>query len=564
MFRWSATRRALTGALVACLMVIAAAPLATGQAGAPTPVTITTPATLTPVRAVVNPSFDTAAVGPGSWTFVEALNGTQMPQIEGWQSTHPPAANFGGRDHPIEVWGSPFLGVTAVSGPTLIELNANVSSAVFQDLCLEADEAVGWEFFHHARSANVTEIVQVTITDPNNWTGATPPISPLYTSGPLSATRNEGWKNNVGTWNATHGAGSFRFAFDAIQGGQGPSYGNLLDDANVDLDALIEFMANSGVNPTSTSESTGAILALVVNGRLDSPTSFELTPTGASTIDGNDLTLGTIADGDGLPIAGAIATVAADATITVTIPAGTYWPNERSAYVQLPIDLADAVNDPDEVAAFQISSLDPDLRPGDALCDGSADVQTAFSITSALDLALQLSTPDAPAQGSDVFFTGVVSNVDGLPDPGPIEIRIEFSPAYTSLGGSGLGWSCSNNPAVVRCFYTNPLLPTESTPPLVVLTSVIGAPGSLAEATGLAIATGVETDLTNNTVVISGPVVPGLPATGIGPDNGIASGLSLILMGAALLWVAHMIDLRGTMLRKGLTVIERGSDRWRH
>ena len=68
-----------------------------------------------------------------------------------------------------------FLGVPSVTGQTHIELNANVNSAVYQDICLEGNEQVDWSFHHHARSTGTTEIVRISITDPNRWTGVTPP-----------------------------------------------------------------------------------------------------------------------------------------------------------------------------------------------------------------------------------------------------------------------------------------------------------------------------------------------------------------------------------------------------
>jgi hypothetical protein len=442
------------------------------------------------------------------------------------------------------------LGVAARTGATLIELNANVSSAVFQDLCLEANEPVAWEFFHHGRSSN-TEIVQLTISEPTAWVGVTAPATPNYNSGPLSATFANGWLQRSGTWTGSHPAGAYRFAVDAIQGGSGPSYGNLLDDASVDLVALVEFVDQAGLNHTTVSEASGALVGFVINGELTAPTTIRLQQTAGSETDASDFALGTIADGNGAAIAGASAVVLPDGSIDVTVPPGLYWPNERSAYVQIPIILADAVNEPDETASFQLASSNPAIRPGDATCDGTAIAGRTFSIAAALDVALSLTTPDDPAEASDVVFTATVSNVGALNEPGPIEVRLAFSPAYNSLGGSGLGWSCSNNSTLLRCFFVNPLLPGETTPPLSVLTVITGSAGALAEVEGNAIVTGLESSLTNNRVVISGPVISGLPGTGIETNEGLISGSSLIAAGLALVLLARKLDLRARMLRRG-------------
>jgi hypothetical protein len=72
-------------AAILCIgaVLVASSPSVTAQAAAPTPIVVTTPSTLTPVRALVNPSFETTVVPPGTWTFLEAMNGSQSPKMAG-------------------------------------------------------------------------------------------------------------------------------------------------------------------------------------------------------------------------------------------------------------------------------------------------------------------------------------------------------------------------------------------------------------------------------------------------------------------------------------------------
>ncbi|MCP4958247.1 MAG: hypothetical protein GY925_03150 [Actinomycetia bacterium] len=556
-------------AVVACVVIactFASDAPARGQAVAMSPPSspvIVTPSSLTPVRAIINGSFDVATPISSS-TLFDAVNGSRSPQILGWQSSHPPTATDGGFDHPIEVFPSPSFGISALTGDTFIELNAEVGSAVYQDLCLQTDEPVTWTAHHHARTGSYNETIQVTISRPGDWVGITPSASPDYTSDPLATRRPDGWRTWTGTWiPGPTAAGPYRFAFDVLQGAPTDDIGNLLEDVSVDLPALVEFYDQPATNPTLTTEAGGAILSLVLNGELSADTPIVLTPTAANEIDGGDIGLGTIADGDGNPFPGASATVDATGAIHVTVPAGSYWPNQRSAYLQIPIDLVDTNIDPDELASWDIVGAPGIIEAGDALCDGSPDTNHSMTIGAGLDLSLDFTTIDDPALGSDVVWESTVSNIDALGEQGPVSVDISFSPTYTSLGGSGLGWSCSNSTHSIACFYLNPLGPGDITPVLTVLTTVGGIVGDTANATAVAAGVGADVHLANNTVAFLDTVAAGLPGTGLETRSGISLGSSLVAAGLALLYLAHMLDLRTRVLRAGMTVISMSSDQWR-
>ena len=527
----------------------------------PTAGPLAIPGGLIPVRAAVNPSFDTPP--PGTWTMVEAMNGTQSPRMDGWQSTHPATGSFGGRDHPIEVWRTGFLGVPSVTGQTHIELNANVNSAVYQDICLEGNEQVDWSFHHHARSTGTTEIVRISITDPNRWTGVTPPDNPEYSSLNLAVDRPQGWVQHSGTWNGIHAAGAWRFAFAAVQGGQGPSYGNLLDEVSIGLDPLVEFVDLPNVNPDSVTESEGAVIAFLLSGHVTAPLQLRLTAQGGTTMDGDDLEPSPILDGNGDPVASSAVTKLADGSIDIVLPPAIYSPNDATSYFQIPLDLTDAVEEIGESIEWQLQSLTPGVRPGDATCDGLSNTSHELTISAALDHELEFSTTDTPTPGSDMVFVGRARNVDALGDPGPIEIRVDYSPAISSLGASGVGWSCSNNSAFIRCFFTSPLNSGEVTTPITFLATVVGNPGDATEVTATLSTASIESNLTNNVITLNDTVQNGLPGTGLETGPGLSSGFGLLIAGFGLVALAWRLDLRGLVLQRGMSVVERGSTRWR-
>jgi hypothetical protein len=370
---------------------------------APTPLT---PSPLLPTRILLNGSFEApakSADGAG-YGINEAYNNT--PPII-WRTTEPGNASGTYKDQ-LEVW----RGIRTVNGgydgmapaypgdsanKQYAEINASTNASIYQDLCIMPSENVGWSLSHATRkktTANPTNIMQVSITDPDGWANSkTPPVAQSnayysslgdYSSSGIypgtkaastasitsakpfvATTYNDGWKAYSGSWTSTNTSPKLlRFAFGAIQGSDNDiSYGNFIDNVQLSLPALIDFLPpdpGTNVNVATTTEgnpnSTNPpyyYLSVRINGA---------TAAGKVTIALNGLNqsrsfrLGTVKKGTAT-VTGLSATVD-DNSIKLNIPAGTYNPNLPSDYIHIPIDFSDTRSGPNDNLLFTLQSVD--------------------------------------------------------------------------------------------------------------------------------------------------------------------------------------------------------------
>lgn len=131
--------------------------------------------------------------------------------MPGWQTT--------ATDHKIEVWRSGFYGVPAAEGDNFVELNANQTAALYQELCISAGSKVQWSVKHRGR--NGIDVAQVKIGA--DLTTAT--IVETMSDG------NTSWSTYTGIYNVPLGQNTTYFIFEAVSTASGSnSVGNFLDD----------------------------------------------------------------------------------------------------------------------------------------------------------------------------------------------------------------------------------------------------------------------------------------------------------------------------------------------
>lgn len=171
----------------------------------------------------VNPDFEEPVVVQSGWpTFLDASD------VPGWNTT--------ASDNQIEIWPNSTNGggVMAYSGDQYIELNANVTSGVYQDFLTPlAGIVFDFSFAHCAR-------------DPG-WSGddvvgvyAGEPGGSLELIAQYSTSVGEGWQLKTGSYTVPAGQPVTRFLFSAISTASGnDTVGNFLD--------AIEFSANFGL-----------------------------------------------------------------------------------------------------------------------------------------------------------------------------------------------------------------------------------------------------------------------------------------------------------------------------
>jgi hypothetical protein len=370
----------------------------------PTPAT---PSPLLPTRILLNGSFEApaqSADGAG-YGINEAYNNT--PAII-WRTTEPGNSSGTYRDQ-LELWRGIRTGNGGYDGMApaypgdsenkqYAEINASTNASIYQDLCIMPSENVGWSLSHAVRkngtfaSGNPTNIMQVSITDPAGWANSkTPPVAQAnayysslgdYSSSGtypgtkatstasitsakpfVATTYNDGWKAYSGSWTSTNTSPKLlRFAFGAIQGSNSLSYGNFIDNVQLSLPALIDFLPpdpGTNVNVATTTEGNPNTtnppyyyLSVRINGA---------TAAGQVTIALNGLNqsrsfrLGTVKKGTAT-VTGLSATVD-DNSIKLNIPAGTYNPNLPSDYIHIPIDFSDTRTQPTDNLLFTLQSV---------------------------------------------------------------------------------------------------------------------------------------------------------------------------------------------------------------
>ena len=346
--------------------------------GAPT---VASPSTPLPTRTLVNPSFEEAAFPNSGSTWISLDN--YIPgddsTLQGWFSTHPTTgySGYGNSrykdddgnpyEHLVELWVNNFQGVPAPEGSQFAELNAQAHSALYQDVCVMANEQVRWTASHRGRTHNNTaDVAEVFISDPNDWTGIIYSGSKLYSAniatskdgspssiqpnngnaaGQTSKTNlSNGWRRYSDVWTGPSTSQEYRFAFQSVSTANGNlSTGNFLDDIQLELSPTVEFVETDVTNEVNLPNIEGDVyyLTLRVNGNLLSQGTVDITPASGSTLTGDDFTLGTLVAGDGgSVISGISATKLADGTISLTLPSGSYDRNNVSDYITIPLNMS--------------------------------------------------------------------------------------------------------------------------------------------------------------------------------------------------------------------------------
>ncbi|MGC4959331.1 hypothetical protein ACLQ2P_39550 [Actinomadura citrea] len=159
--------------------------------------------------ALINGGFEEPKITGGN----QMLHDATRPgdgSVPGWQTT--------ASDHVIEIWHSR-RGVPAASGEQFAELNANESSALYQDLETTPGTTLYWSLRHRGREGDDTMSVKIGRPDrrPNKtWT---------FTDGTAE------WVPHADSYKVPAGQTVTRFAFEAGRTATGnPTVGNFLDD----------------------------------------------------------------------------------------------------------------------------------------------------------------------------------------------------------------------------------------------------------------------------------------------------------------------------------------------
>jgi hypothetical protein len=217
-----------------------------------------------------------------------------------WYTTHPvnactPVGGIGDC-HPIEIWGSGFLGVPAAEGDNFVELNAYVNSMIYQNMYLVTGDVITYDFRHRARTDGSLEQAGLVIEDQSENV-----IAAIYQTSLPSST--SAWSTNQGTYTFTGTSGVYRLGFRTLSSFAAGG-GNLIDAIKIFLNPIID-LKYSAISSSCEGNSNGSIF-LRVNGGATTPTSvaFELIDpsNGSPFVSDSDITLTAVTNSNGTPV----------------------------------------------------------------------------------------------------------------------------------------------------------------------------------------------------------------------------------------------------------------------
>lgn len=370
-------------------------------------------------RAFVNLGFEEPALAaPGCRVYIAAS------QVQGWNTTHPvfTTQNVGGCTVPagfnqtapiLELWRTPRDNasggiVNARSGVQVAELNAEVASRIYQNVCLIAGEPVNWRFSHRGRGSATTHdqmefkigatstIVRVGTT--NNGSFLAPVVSQGMAQAPVNVAGNATWVDYRGNFSYAGATGVTNMGFEAIGGS---TSGNLLDDIQIELAPFVEFIAPSSSTPESASNNRPT---LRVNGTVYTAFNITVQITGGTATIGTDYT-----------------TPDNSTTLTINVPAGNYDGASSGSLFPLPVTIVnDTVSEPNETIEFLLpppSGAAPAYRlASSSTCGGVPQTTWIYTIVdddAGISIVKNAAAPVAVAGQPtqfDVVYTIVVNN----------------------------------------------------------------------------------------------------------------------------------------------------------
>lgn len=354
-------------------------------------------------RALINNGFEIPAISCNSpgWNIVDA---TAVPGI-GWTTTAGPGAGVrcsagAGTTaaKPIEVWLSGFGGVPAHGGRQFVELNAYVSSRLYQRVCLIQGETYSYSISHRGRSGVETMNFGLN-PDGDTALSVAMPLNglPVSATNPIASvsTGTTAWNTVTGSSTFQGATGIYQFGFRSVADG---AVGNFIDDAFFGGLPLLEISPNQNLQIT---EGQVGNLKLRVSGTFTANITVNLRVSGGTATYGTDYTLP-----NGSP-----------AGFTLSIPAGAYVGTDFDVPITA---LNDTVLDDGETVIVEVLDGPGYVLASTSSCGSPASVSNTVTILDApADMAAALSGFPANANaGSVVTGTATCTNLGPGGAPG--------------------------------------------------------------------------------------------------------------------------------------------------
>ncbi|MEH2325191.1 MAG: DUF4347 domain-containing protein [Nostoc sp.] len=145
-----------------------------------------------------------------------------------------PGWNTNATDQKIEIWSTPFQGVTAYLGNQFAEINATQVASLYQDIATVPGSTLTFQFAHRARRLPTTGPHVVDTTSVKIGAPAATVQQGIYN------TDSTDWVVYRGTYQVPANQYITRFEFNSISSGSGsPSVGNFVDDVNFSVNGCV-------------------------------------------------------------------------------------------------------------------------------------------------------------------------------------------------------------------------------------------------------------------------------------------------------------------------------------
>jgi uncharacterized repeat protein (TIGR01451 family) len=439
-------------------------------------------------RAIVNPSFESPLVSPpATFTSQPAGNYIIVPQtwVSGWLSTSPSASCTNPSspcNNGIELWYTPFQGITAADGTVSAELNASAVSMLYQTVCMSNGEVFKWQWDHHGRAGTDSAAFRLGIpstglpagstaadsysfpiaqgTTPNNGTVGT--VTNLdATHGTVNAPVlvTNGWTQYSGTYTYSGTSGQLHIGFVAISTATGDAtVGNELDAIQIALTPFLEFTSatytGDAANP-SLGIPTVTVIGTVPTGGI----AVTVNITGGTAVLGTHYQLGVGGDSR---LTGVSNT---STSVTFTLPAGTYSAGAGNTFA-IPMQVLNAT-----AAGGYPKTVSFAIAPAGALyslasnvtCGATAITASTLTINAPQLTVTKTASPTPFVGGQTGSYMITVQNTGAAATVGNITISDVLPAGMTLASSSGTNWNTCTGTTTLSCVFTSTLAAGAST-----------------------------------------------------------------------------------------------------
>lgn len=428
-------------------------------------------------RSMVNLGFEQTALTGRDGNQGRCFLVVRENVVPGWTTNHAPIGQGGGAlqpvttnacaplsfrantgERPIELWRNGFLSVPARAGSQFAELNANVPSKVYQNICMTNGEQVSWSFSHRGRDGQDVAVFSVDSSANPIVQARTGPAS----GGAIEAcgggnvtgaacnrtTASGGWADYSGSFTWTGPTAVQQIGFEATSSAGVAGSGNLLDDVVINLQSYAEFQQPDSAGREGAATVPLPIVVLSGNVAAELQVPLEIDPASTATL-GSDFQ-----------------TPNGASVFTITVPAGVYDGGPGSVFDLGLTLIDDQVIEDNETIIVNLQPSGDYVIASTQTCGVAGVGSSRFLILDDdVDIAITKTVDNpTPVAGEDVTFTVTVQNNTAAPTVGPAgtpspldshDANVQLIDAIPT-GIDAFAWTCAPGPGLPAASCPSP------------------------------------------------------------------------------------------------------------